>query len=149
MFEHLKTTPILLALILLAPVPNHNLHAQGEQSQKPRIVGEPNGFSGNDCETIMSDLDFVAIAAHESGKADTLIIIARLGTGEHSRYLSRLRQRQVADYLNRRLPRERIITAEGERVRGLGQVEFYVGGKLHTIIKVKRNRELARGCYSG
>jgi hypothetical protein len=43
-------------------------------------------------------------------------------------------------------PKYRIITAEGERVRGLGQLEFYVGGKLHSIFKVRRNKDLVAGC---
>jgi hypothetical protein len=73
-------------------------------------------------------------------------MVARLGTGETSRKLASIRLRQVADYLNRRIQRERIITAEGERVRGLGQLEFYVGGRLHSIFKVKRNRDVVAGC---
>ena len=94
----------------------------------------------------MMRLDFVAVAAQEAGKDQTVIIIARLGSGESSRGLSRSRLKQVADYLNRRLARERIIPVEGVRVKGLGQLEFYVGGKLNIVFKVRRNRDLVRGC---
>lgn len=94
----------------------------------------------------MTHLDFVAIAAQEAGKDQTVIVIARLGSGESARSLSRGRLKQVTDYLNRRLARERIIPAEGVRVKGLGQLEFYVGGKLNTVFKFRRNRDLVRGC---
>ncbi len=149
MFQLSKTKIVLLALLTLSLVLSSHTYAQDGRLQTPRIVGEPGGYSGYACETIMAELDFIAIAANELGRVETVIIIARLGNGERSRSLIRLRLRQVADYLNRRLSTDRIITAEGSRTHGLGQIEFYVGGKLHTVIKVKRNRDLVKGCDSG
>jgi hypothetical protein len=122
------------------------LIAHLQATQNPQIYGEPDGLTGADCEGIMMRLDIIAIAADEAGKDKTIIIISRLGSGESSRNLGRRRLRQVADYLNRRVARERIITAEGERVRGLGQLEFYVGGNLRSVFKVKRSRDLVTGC---
>ena len=142
MSPHLKVRLSLTLLIIFALV----FVAHGRAAQSPQIYGGPDGLTGADCEGVMMRLDFIAIAAEESGKDQTVIIIARLGTGETSRKLVGSRLRQVADYLNRRIPKERIITAEGERVRGLGQLEFYVGGKLHSIFKVQRNRDLVAGC---
>lgn len=142
----LKTKFVLVGLFLGALVSSTLTYAQSGQSSTPQIYGEPDGLTGADCEGIMMRLDFVAIAAGESGKDQTIIIIARLGSGESARSLNRRRLRQVADYVNRRVSRDRIITAEGERVRGLGQLEFYVGGKLNIIFKVKRNRDLVKGC---
>ena len=46
----------------------------------------------------------------------------------------------------RGFPAKRIVTAEGGRVKGLGQVEVYVGGKLHTLFRMKRNKDFATGC---
>ena len=115
-------------------------------AENPQIYGEPDGLTGADCEGVMMRLDFIAVAVEEAGKDQTLIIIARLGAGETSRRLVGSRLRQVADYLKRRIPRDRIVTAEGVRVRGLGQLEFYVGGKLHSIFRVRRNRDLVAGC---
>ena len=109
--------------------------------------GDPDGFTGRDCETSMALLDFVAIAHGDAADEDkVIVVIARPGTGETSRSLMRARLKQVADYLKRRVSRDRIVTAEGERIRGLAQIEFYVSGKLHTVIKVKRNHDLVRGC---
>ena len=138
MLRHLKSQ---LATILLAAFVAH-----GQAAQNPRIYGGPDGLTGADCEGVMMRLDFIAIDAEVSGKDQTVIIIARLGTSETSRKLIASRLRQVANYLSRRIPKERIITAEGERVRGLGQLEFYVGGKLHSIFKVRRNKDLVAGC---
>ncbi|HEV2913736.1 MAG TPA: hypothetical protein VGX92_10700 [Pyrinomonadaceae bacterium] len=142
MQRNLKTTLVLILLIIGASI----LVAHAQTAQNPQIYGEPNGLTGADCEGIMTRLDFIAIAADEAGKDQTIIIIARPGTGESSRNLVRGRLRQVADYLNRRISRERIIMAEDARVRSLGQLEFYVGGRLHSVFKVKRNRDLIKGC---
>ena len=121
-------------------------HPQSSQSSSPEIYGEPDGITGTDCESTMMRLDFIAIAADQPSKDQTIIIIARLGRGERVRTLNRRRLAQVADYLTRRVSKDRIISAEGERISGLGQLEFYVGGRLHTIFKVRRNRDLVRGC---
>ena len=142
MSRHSTVRPVAVLLFICASV----LVAHGQAPQTPEIYGEADGLTGADCEGVMMRLDFIAIAAEEAGKGQTVIIIARLGTGETSRKLVGNRLRQVADYVNRRIPMERIITAEGERVRGLGLLEFYVGGRLHSIFKVKRNRDLVAGC---
>ena len=140
----LKT--IILLIVLGACTSSIPICAQSGQSAKAQIYGAPDGLTGEDCEGIMMRLDFVAIAAEEAGRDETVIIISRLGSGESVRSLSRRRLKQVADYLNRRLARERIILAEGARVKGLGQLEFYVGGKLNIIFQVRRNSDLVRGC---
>lgn len=142
MSGHSKVRPVVVLLFICASV----LVVRGQAPQTPEIYGEADGLTGADCEGVMMRLDFIAIAAEEAGKDQTVIIIARLGAGETSRKLVGNRLRQVADYLNGRILRERIITAEGERVRGLGLLEFYVGGKLHSTFKVKRNRGLVAGC---
>ena len=136
----------ILLIVLGACISGIPICAQNGQSAKAQIYGAPDGLTGDDCEGIMMRLDFVAIAAEEAGRDETVIIISRLGSGESVRSLSRRRLKQVADYLNRRLARERIISAEGARVKGLGQLEFYVGGKLNIIFKVRRNGDLVRGC---
>ena len=140
----LKTTFLLIALG--AFISSNPVCAQSRQSAGPQIYGAPDGLTGDDCEGIMMRLDFVAIAAQEAGQDQTVIIIARLGSGESARSLSRVRLKQMVDYLNRRLARERIIPAEGERVKGLAQLEFYVGGKLNLVFRVRRNKDLVRGC---
>ncbi|MBA3242465.1 MAG: hypothetical protein H0T60_14645 [Acidobacteria bacterium] len=69
-----------------------------------------------------------------------LIIIARLGEGERVNGLNRSRLKDVEDYLKRD-ETIKYVTAEGNRVKGSGQVELYVGGKLRAAIPIKKNDE--------
>lgn len=113
-----------------------------DESSKPRVF---EGFDGTHCETTKAELDLIA---ERAGQERLIIIIARLGRKEFSRAISRRRLHNLSEYLEmtRAIPAKRIITAEADRVSGLGQVEIYLGGKLFTVFKVNRNRDLARGC---
>ena len=146
MAQTLMLKMTFLLIVLGVCISSNPICAQSGQSAKPEIYGAPDGLTGNDCEGIKMRLDFVAIAAQEAGSDQTVIIISRLGSGERSRSLSRGRLKLVADYLNRMLARERIISAEGGGVKGLGQLEFYVAGKLNIVFKARRNSDLVRGC---
>jgi hypothetical protein len=90
------------------------------------------------------------LVAQRAGQEDFIIIIARLGTKETSLKLNRERMQLLADYLGntRGVPKQRIVLAEGERVRGLGRVEIYLGGRLFTVFTINRNKDLGRGCES-
>lgn len=92
--------------------------------------------------------DSILNAVHQEAGADGLIIaIARLGDGEHRRELSRRRLHNVRTFLDEfggRNPAT-VITAEGERAKGPGRVELYVGGALFHTFAVKRNKDLAVG----
>ncbi len=118
-----------------------SVHAQ-DDSSKPRVF---EGFDGTHCETTKAELDLIAERAGQEG---LIIIIARSGTKELSRSINWRRLHNLSEYLEmtHAIPAERIITAEGNRVRGLGLVEIYIRGKLFTVFKVNRNRDLARGC---
>ena len=104
-------------------------------------------LDGTRCESTKAMLDLVA---QRAGQEDFIIIIARLGTKETSRKLNRERMQLLADYLGdtRGVPKQRIVLAEGERVRGLGRVEIYLDGRLFTVFTINRNKDLGRGCES-
>ena len=124
-------------------------YAQSIDYKIPRIIGGTRGVSGDDCHTTKAEIDFAILAAGINPKEEgIIIIIARLGKGEQSGTLVGERLRQLRDFMTdvRGFPARRMVTAEGERVRGLGQVEVYVRGKLHTIFKIKRNKDFATGC---
>ena len=150
MSRHPKTDLIFSILFICCLSMSGFAYAQDRQSSEPRVFGEPDGMSGVECDSIKMYLDFVHIAAMEAGEDRAIIIIARLGSGERSHSLNRRRLNAPSSYLvnNRGFPKARVVAAEGERVRSLGQVEFYVGGRLHTVFKVKRNRDLVKGCSS-
>lgn len=87
-------------------------------------------------------------AHHAAGKDGLIILIARLGDGENRQDLNRRRlhnaRTYLSEYLNLRAP-ETIVTAEGERVKGYGRIEIYVGGKLYYVLALKRDADLIVG----
>lgn len=100
---------------------------------------------------VMSCEENIALlsASHQAAGKDGLIIaIARLGNGEHRRELNRRRLHNVRVYLTEfdwQRASETVITGEGERVKGVGRVELYVGGKLVAVLGIKRNGDLLVG----
>jgi hypothetical protein len=92
-------------------------------------------------------LDYI----NQDAKADGLIIVvARLGDGDIRPNLNWRRLYNVRAYWTEFLRRkpETIILAEGERVKGYGQMEFYLGGNLVYVLKIARNADVDFGnCY--
>lgn len=87
---------------------------------------------------------------------ETIIVIARVGDRDFKQNINKRRLHNIRTYwaqgLGERSRRklETIIIAEGESVKGLGQVEFYVSGKLVEVIKAHPNSDLnAADCYAG
>src|SRR5262249_30581918 len=73
-----------------------------------------------------------------------LFIIVRLGAHESNSRLNRYRIDYISDYLKRH--EVQYIAAEGSRVKGLGTMEFYIGGKLALVVPIKLNaRRLCLG----
>jgi hypothetical protein len=97
------------------------------------------------CENHIAVLE---AAHHDAGKEGLIIIIARQGAGENRRDLNRRRlynaRAYLTEYLNLRAS-ETIVTAEGERVKGYGRIEIYIGGKLYYVLALKRNADLIVG----
>ena len=100
--------------------------------------------------------DFVLDGIIQKTPADELIIvIARPGDGDTRPNLSRRRLYNVRAYWTQFLKAEgakrkpeTVVLAEGEKVKGYGQLEFYVGGKLVEVLKLARNSDLWVGmCY--
>lgn len=85
-----------------------------------------------------------------------LIIIARLGEKERNTKLNKRRLENVRTYLTsgvteqfRRMP-DSIIIAEGGRTKGLGQIEFYLDGRLIELLIPYSNVDLSvTECYAG
>lgn len=131
----IKVTVIVLALYPTG-LTHSALQDQSSKNSAPLI------FNGNSNEDAKVGLDDVAAA----GGTDKLIImIARLGSKESSRTLSRRRLRTARAYLKhtRSVPAERIIIAEGEAVKGQGRVEAYVDGRLYRVFMMGRSRDFA------
>jgi hypothetical protein len=91
-------------------------------------------------------LDYTKQIARE--RDSNIIIIARLGSREYSLPLLRRRVSSVSAYIlmGHSFSRDRVVTAQGERIRGLGQVEIYISGREFLILKLRRNRDIFTGC---
>ena len=139
-------TTLLTCLFLLSP-------AVAQESSTPSPV-KPSDFADakpSNCPDRTANLDGIA---QSTTAGELIIVIARSGDGDTKAGLSRRRLHNVRAYWLEYLPAvyrlrpESIILAEGERIGGFGQLEFYVGGKLIWADKVARNADLRVGeCY--
>jgi len=97
-------------------------------------------------------LEFIAKDAIAAAAGGTVtILVARLGDSEQPREVNRRRLHNVRTFLTTYpdLNAKNVITAEGERVRGFGRVEIYVGGKLVDVILAEKNKDLEVECCEG
>lgn len=90
-----------------------------------------------ECDAAAGRLDDAVIETRKMEGA-YLIIIARLGTGEPSS-LNQIRLANVQEYVLRRGSDLKYVLAEGRRVKGLGRMELYVGGRLSRLMPFEKN----------
>jgi len=119
--------------------------SQDPQLGKPMVIGGDLGIDGRNCDTTKADFDLIA---HTAGQEATIIVIGHLGRGESSRELVRRRLRNLKEfiYFTRGVSKERTVTAEGERVAGLGQIDVYINGKLFMVFRMRRNGDFLTNC---
>lgn len=117
------------------------LLGQTSSNERNRLTG---------CEENEARLDKISLSFSEkSGPENVLIIIARQGDGESSKQINLHRLHNAKEYILYRVPaiqRNRVVVAEGEKVAGLGKVEFYLNGKLIDFLLVAKNRPLCVDC---
>ncbi len=103
------------------------------------------------CQFRTPMLDYI----NQDAQTDKLItVVARLGDGDIRPNLNWRRLHNVRAYWTEYLPKaqrrkpETIILEEGERVKGYGHLEFYLGGNLVHVMKIARNSDVDFGnCY--
>jgi hypothetical protein len=102
------------------------------------------------CERELVYQDNVVIVTEQQIKEEgVLIVIVRFGDGETSRRLMRWRLYNLRQYFLTRgssLASEKLVIAEGERVKGLGRVEYYLGGKLYERLLYPKNSYICHSC---
>src|SRR6266511_4353313 len=133
---------VVIALIVSIVLPSFAsaLATYPTRLQSPRIEEKP-----TNCETHIAILD---IANQEAEAKGLIIMIGRLGDGERSSRLNTRRLYSAKAYLtDYRAVRsnDTVITAEGEPVKGYGQIEIYVHGRLQSAFALTRNAELSVG----
>ncbi|HYW74155.1 MAG TPA: hypothetical protein VE961_24240 [Pyrinomonadaceae bacterium] len=120
----------LAVLLLLAGTCSH------AQTKSETLLA--NGANNEDAK---ATLDLIA---ERAGRDKLIIMIARQGDGE-TRTINRRRLGTASQYLQntRGIPKERVISAESTRVRGLGKLEVYVDGKLLVVFTFRHARDFA------
>jgi hypothetical protein len=127
-----------------------NASAQQPQSPTPASASLADVRPTN-CEDRTAVVDGVVQSV---SPAELIIVISRRGDGDTKANIGRHRLYNARAYWTEfllapisRKP-ETIILGEGEKVEGLGRLEFYTGGKLFYAIKFRRNEHLFVGeCY--
>ena len=101
------------------------------------------------CEENMIYMEAAAtLTSEESQRDKVLIVVARLGDHERFQGLNRRRLHNLRVNLteNLRVDPQRLVMTSGEKVRGNGRVEFYLGGKLIGALLVARGKDLCVDC---
>ena len=144
----LLVTPLLVGIGSLAPFWNAAEAKRTMASGSPVTSVEPLKAQEDskeplfrperpvNCEDFQGYLDD-SILRWQRLKDTYLVIIVRSGTGEREHELNKLRLKYIEEYLRRH--KVEYIGAEGERVKGLGRMELYVGGRLISVIPIARN----------
>lgn len=101
---------------------------------------------GRHCEANNSTIHNFANLAMKSDSR--LFVIARLGTGETRQRLGHRRLHNVRAMIESDGPLDpaKLVTAEGERVKGPGRVEFYLGSELVIVATFRRNADFCVDC---
>lgn len=134
-------TRIILLLLLLV---SGSVASDQEGTSRLSGWGIPN--EPQNCEMNLQDLEHVRDLARRETNG-FLIIVARLGNRETRRALNHRRLHNVRLQLTHiGFPADKIVVAEGERVRGLGRVEFYVRGEFIGALPVRRAGDICVGC---
>jgi hypothetical protein len=114
-----------------------NVAAQKRINNQRRTEIEP----PTNCETALMWLD-AAMTEAQKDKEGYIIFVARLGDSEKSPALNQKRLRAAKDYIVERAA-NKIVTAYGERIKGHGRLEIYVGGKMLYFLTFPRNGQIS------
>lgn len=101
------------------------------------------------CETSLVVQDLVVNNVLDAKDGGVLIVLVHAGTGEQSRQLTQRRIANVRRYFKNRgnrIPSERVIVAEGEKVSGLGRIDYYFNGKLSARLVFNKDQFICHSC---
>jgi hypothetical protein len=97
------------------------------------------------CETNAGNMEqIVELMKEEPNPKSNIILVARLSKQERNRDLNRRRLFNVGERYRYTLkvPTEKIVSVEGERVVGFGRVEIYWNGEMVGALVIKRNHDI-------
>lgn len=106
------------------------------------------GFVANNCD---HNIRRMSLMAQESNVNKTIIIISYLGKDETEKFNKR-RLHNSKTFMTQpyhKRDESLIITAQGERVKGDGFLDFFIGGVLEYRVLLPKNRDLIlSGCQT-
>ncbi len=131
-----KLTYISGILVLLA-----SSICSGQSSSEANVVRA----NANACEQNSAEVDLIRSIAKE--KPSQIFVISHAGTGE-SENINAKRLAHVRKFLTvrKRWDLLNVVYSLGDKVTGLGQIEFYVGAKLALIIQSSFGRTPCMDC---
>ena len=136
----LMKTILCIAIVtvgaLTTPTPRAKVRTAKDQEQNKSVQDLTQWPM--ECEGAAARLDFAVIDTKKI-EGGYLIVVARLGDGELSTRLNQTRLTVIKEYILRRGSDLKYVLAQGARVKGLGRVEVYVGGRLKEIMPYKKN----------
>lgn len=129
----------LLFLILIAGSAVKNVAAQELQDGLDIVHPDARGCQQN-------TINIANLGALVQTRKEKAFVIAHLGTGETSSRLNRRRLNDIRTEFGINWDSDKIILAEGERVRGQGRIEFYLGSELMSLSLMGRNQDFCSLC---
>jgi len=91
-------------------------------------------------------INIANLSASLATTKERVFVVARLGTGESSRQLNHRRLNDVKTQFGQNKGTEKVILTEGERVKGQGRLEFYLGSEIVFISLFARNGDFCAAC---
>lgn len=141
-----KLSSAVFLVVIAAP-----LCAQDSSLQAKKAEWSIDKTDGRFCEVNAALLDALADLARECNAR--IFLISRPGVGETRPRLgyrrlfnARTRLASKGSEKSRRLDPARIITAEGERVKEQGRLEFYLDNELFLVATFPRNADFCVAC---
>lgn len=126
----------ILSLVLVLFITQENISSF-------RIHADP--FKPVSCETNISLLDNISYLAKNLENDEVIIVIVRLGKGERQ-IMNKRRLYTITTYLEDiKVPKDKLIVAEGLPSSNYGLIEFYAKGKPMLVLAASKNQELEVG----
>jgi hypothetical protein len=109
---------------------------------------EPETIPPNALRCQRNTINIANMKALARTKDERVFVIAHLGSGEASQYLNARRLRVVGAEFDQNSPmsRDKLILAEGARVKGHARIDVYLGSELYFVSYIPLNGNFCALC---
>jgi hypothetical protein len=134
------TRLLLLPIVLLTA-----LMVSGQERQPTEEKGEVDFIPATARGCQRNTINIANLEALLQTTKENVFVIAHLGTGETNPRLNRRRLNDVKTEFGS-VNSPKLILAEGKRVRGPGDIDFYLGSELMSVSLLARNGDFCAMC---